>query len=71
MEPKWLEWSRQLQAVAQNGIAYSKDRFDVERFEQVRRVASEIMACHAGVEADYVRGLFAEELGPATPKVDV
>ena len=71
MEPKWLEWARELQAIAQNGLAYSKDPFDIERFEQVRELAAEIMACHADVDPSYVRDLFASEVGAATPKTDV
>ena len=25
MEPKWLTWGKELQAISQNGLAYSKD----------------------------------------------
>jgi len=71
MEPKWLEWARGLQAIAQNGIAYSKDPFDIERFESIRKIAAEIMARHTDVDSSYVRGLFDGEKGPATPKLDV
>ncbi|MBD2099884.1 NUDIX hydrolase [Leptolyngbya sp. FACHB-261] len=71
MEPKWLEWAKQLQAIAQNGLTFADSPFDLERYTQIREIASEIMAAHTGVEPTYVRELFAGEVGYATPKVDV
>lgn len=37
MEPKWLDWAKQLQSAAQAGLAYSKDIYDIERFEEIRK----------------------------------
>jgi ADP-ribose pyrophosphatase YjhB (NUDIX family) len=71
MNPKWLEWARELQAVAQTGLNYGKDQYDIERFEQVREIAAEIMAAHAEVEFAIVKDLFGAESGHATPKIDV
>ncbi|MBD1866851.1 NUDIX hydrolase [Cyanobacteria bacterium FACHB-471] len=71
MSSKWLEWSQQLQAIAQNGFAYCQNPFDLERYEQVRQLAAEIMAAHTGVEPSFVYSLFEQEEGYATPKVDV
>jgi hypothetical protein len=41
-EPQWLRWSRQLMAIAQNGLTYSNSPYDVERYEAVRGIAAEI-----------------------------
>jgi ADP-ribose pyrophosphatase YjhB (NUDIX family) len=71
MEPRWLQWTRQLQAIAQNGLTYSKDHFDIERFEQVRRIAAEILAEKTGADINEVLELFIREKDYATPKVDV
>jgi ADP-ribose pyrophosphatase YjhB (NUDIX family) len=68
---QWLTWARRLQAIAQTGLAYPKDPFDVERFHQVSEVAAEMMAVHAGADVGDVRELFAMQAGHATPKVDV
>jgi hypothetical protein len=32
--PQWLRWAQRLQAIAQNGIAYARDPFDLERYRQ-------------------------------------
>jgi ADP-ribose pyrophosphatase YjhB (NUDIX family) len=70
-DPRWLEWARQLQAVAQAGLTYAQDPFDVERYQEIRRLAAEMVAAHTGVEREHVHDLFAGEFGHPTPKVDV
>jgi len=71
MEPRWLEWARKIQALAQNGLAYAEGVYDRERYEELREIACEMFA--EGGEADLaqVRALFQGETGYATPKVDV
>jgi ADP-ribose pyrophosphatase YjhB (NUDIX family) len=71
MEPRWLDWVKALQSIAQNGLAYSTNEFDIGRFEQVRQIAAEIASAYTGVPDDRLEGLFAGEAGYATPKVDV
>ncbi len=67
----WLEWTRRLQAVAQSGLAYAKDPYDVERYEQVRKIAAEIAASHTKAPVDRIDDLFSREFGYATPKLDI
>lgn len=71
MEPKWLEWAKQLQSIAQAGLTYSKDVFDLERFEEIRKISVEILEEHTGLEKTTIADLFANETGYATPKVDI
>jgi ADP-ribose pyrophosphatase YjhB (NUDIX family) len=67
----WLDWVKQLQAIAQSGLTYAKDPYDVERYEQVRRIAAEIAASHSEGVTDHIDALFAAESGYATPKLDI
>ncbi|UFJ40024.1 NUDIX hydrolase [Brevibacillus humidisoli] len=71
MSYKWLEWSTRLQAIAQAGLTFSKDAFDRERFEELRRISVQIMAEYSQTEMCRVSQLFANEKGYPTPKVDV
>lgn len=71
MEPNWLTWARKIQAIGQNGLAYSKDPFDIERFEELRELALEILQNYTDSDLPRIRDLFAGEHGHATPKVDV
>jgi ADP-ribose pyrophosphatase YjhB (NUDIX family) len=64
-----LAWARELQAIAQSGLAWEPREYDRQRYDQVRRVAAEMVA--NGPDADHVEAVFAAEEGHATPKVDV
>ena len=70
-EPDWLTWTRSLQAIAQTGLAFTRDPYDRERYEQLRALASEMMAARTDAPAERIEALFARETGYATPKVDV
>jgi ADP-ribose pyrophosphatase YjhB (NUDIX family) len=70
--PDLLQWAQRLQAIAQNGLTYSKDPFDVERFNQVRQIAAEILASgSASTTPEALVEIFKRNFGYATPKVDV
>jgi ADP-ribose pyrophosphatase YjhB (NUDIX family) len=68
---RWLEWGKQLQAIAQNGLTYTDGLFDRERYQLLQAIAAEILATYSNVEPSYVLDLFAHEIGYATPKVVV
>jgi ADP-ribose pyrophosphatase YjhB (NUDIX family) len=70
-DPDWLIWARDIQAIAQTGLAFSKDPYDLERFAALRRLSARIMAEHTGADLGRIRGLFDAETGYATPKVGV
>ncbi len=67
---QWLAWAMELQALAQAGLYYTKDPFDRERFERVRAISAEMVAGQAGLPVETVRGLFCNEVGYQTPKLD-
>ncbi len=41
---KWLDWAVELQQLAQIGLTYSKDPYDLERFERIREISAEIVS---------------------------
>ena len=67
----WLDWAVELQAIAQAGLAYGRDDFDIERFGRVREIAAEMVARGAEMPVNEVRALFCAEAGYQTPKIDV
>ena len=71
MEPSWLNWAKRLQAIGQTGLTFTKDPFDIERYKAVREIALEIMAKGSEADIRQLRDIFSEEVGYATPKVDV
>lgn len=70
MNGKLLDWAVELQALAQAGLYYSRDRFDIERFERIRDIAAEMLSEKSGLPIEYVRELFCGETGYQTPKLD-
>ena len=67
---KILDWAVELQALAQAGLHYSKDKFDIERFERIRNIAAEMIACKTDVSFAKVKELFFSDSGYCTPKID-
>lgn len=69
-ETNWLKWAVRLQALAQAGLAYSKDVYDIERFEEIRQIAAEMLVEPSGLPLAQVEALFCNESGYQTPKLD-
>jgi ADP-ribose pyrophosphatase YjhB (NUDIX family) len=70
-EPQWLTWARELQAIAQTGLTFSTDGYDLERYRRLRAIAVEMLAAGSGAALERLQGLFDQEVGYPTPKVDV
>jgi len=69
-EQKWLDWAMELQSLAQAGLTYGKDVYDRERYERIREISAEIIAHKAEIPVETVKGLFCNETGYQTPKLD-
>lgn len=68
---KWLDWAKQLQAIAQAGEAYSKDVYDLERFKAVEAIAHQMFSDISDKPLSQIQALFIPETGYPTPKVDL
>ena len=67
---KWLQWSIELQSLAQAGLTYGKDKFDLERYTRIREISAEMMSRLSDTPIDTVKHLFCNESGYQTPKID-
>ena len=68
--PQWLEWAMELQALAQAGLEYGRDKYDLERYERIREIAAEMMSEGSGLPLERVKDLFCNEKGYQTPKLE-
>ena len=50
MTAKWLEWARNLQAIAQCGLTYTQSEYEIERYELPNLLALN----------SYIRGVLGE-----------
>ncbi len=68
---QWLKWVQQLQAIAQNGLTYTKDVFDKERYKSIQHLAAEIGAHYSDIPQQKIANIFEDQIGYATPKLDI
>jgi ADP-ribose pyrophosphatase YjhB (NUDIX family) len=66
-----LEWARKVQAIAQTGLAFTRDPFDRERYTQLIELVADLLSRELEIPLGAARELWAGEHGYATPKVDV
>lgn len=67
----WLEMAKRLQAVAQAGLEYCENKYDIDRYQQIRALSLEIMNDFTDLPMDKLVRVFASEKGYQTPKVDI
>ena len=65
-----LDWAVELQSLAQAGLFYGKDVYDIERFTRIRAIAAEMVSQISDVSLEKVTELFCCETGYQTPKLD-
>jgi ADP-ribose pyrophosphatase YjhB (NUDIX family) len=70
-EPRWVQWARELQGIAQTGLHFSESEYDRERYQKILQISVEIFAEYSGRSPSLIHGLFETQTGYATPKVDV
>ena len=67
---KWIDYIIELQSLAQAGLTYGKDVYDQERYERIRQLSAMMMADISNKPVEQVEGLFCNEVGYQTPKID-
>ncbi len=67
---KWLKWAVEIQSLAQSGLAYTDNVYDIERYNRLREIAAEMLCEKSGMPLDKVKDLFCNETGYQTPKLD-
>ena len=67
---KWLKWAIEIQSLAQSGLAYTDNVYDIERYERLREISAEIIEEKSNINLEKVKDLFCNETGYQTPKID-
>ena len=67
---RWLKWAMEIQSLAQSGLAYTQNKYDIERYERLREISAEILSEKTSLNLDKVKNLFCNETGYQTPKLD-
>jgi primase-polymerase (primpol)-like protein len=69
--PNWLRWAREIQAISQIGLHFSKNHHDEINFSRLKEIAAEMTEAHSNLDQATARIMFQEQVGYATVKVDV
>jgi ADP-ribose pyrophosphatase YjhB (NUDIX family) len=69
--PRWLRWGREIQALAQTGSHYAANYYDQHRYQRLSEIAAEIISAYSDLEETPLVELFNNQIGYATPRVDV
>ncbi len=67
---RWLKWIIEIQSIAQAGLMYTDNVYDIERYERLREISALMMSEKCGLNLDKVKGLFCNETGYQTSKID-
>lgn len=71
MNNKWLQWASELQSIAQAGLTFAENQYDIDRYQQIRTLTIDILHEYTDISHDKIKDLFANETGYQTPKVDI
>jgi ADP-ribose pyrophosphatase YjhB (NUDIX family) len=69
--PRFLEWAREIEALAQTEHHYAYDDFQRERCRRLTAIAAEMISEHTGIASAALAMAFDSQFGYATPKIDV
>jgi 8-oxo-dGTP pyrophosphatase MutT (NUDIX family) len=67
----YLDLLDELRAIAQLGLNYTKDPFELERYNKLLQLAADSYSEITGLSTAEIRGRFNQELGYITPKIGV
>lgn len=66
-----LTYAQRIQALAQSGLAFSKDFYDIERYTELQEISFELLTLTTKSSLSDIKELYLTEKGYATPKIDV
>lgn len=69
--PRWLEWAREIQALAQTGYHYANNDYQRQRNERLLEIAAQIVSEYSDIPFETLNKAFKDQLGYATPRIDV
>lgn len=67
---QFTQWALKLQSLAQAGLHYGHDVFGKERYEEICKIAGEMMQAKTGLPQELIKTLFLGDEGYQTPKID-
>ena len=67
----WLDWAREIEAIGQTGLHYASSEYDRQRYRRLLEISAEMISSNTDLNLENLLEVFSDQLGYATPKVDV
>jgi ADP-ribose pyrophosphatase YjhB (NUDIX family) len=67
----WLAIAKKINSIAQTGLAFTKDKFDRERYEELLTLSIQILNNITEIDTHKLEFIFNRDVGYQTPKVGV
>lgn len=69
--PHWLKIAREIQQLAQTGLAFAGNDYEKTRYGRLTKIVAEIIESNTQLEKESVKKYLMNHPGYATPKIDV
>lgn len=69
--PHWLKIAREIQQLAQTGLAFAGNDYEKTRYGRLTEIVAEIIESNTQLEKESVKKYLMNHPGYATPKIDV
>jgi len=69
--PQWLIWAREIQAISQTGLHFAENDYQQQRFQRLSEISAEILGSYTNLNSEDMLKIFDNQIGYATPRVDV
>ena len=67
----WLTIAKKINSIAQSGLAFTKDKYDRERYTELQNLSIEILNHITDIDSGKLEFVFNRDIGYQTPKVGV
>ena len=71
MGMEWLDIAKQIQSIAQAGLSFSDNKYDIDRYLQLKDISLKMINEVTDIKIEKLYNIFSAEKGYQTPKVDV
>lgn len=66
---QWIDWASKMRTIAQNGITYCKNPFDLKNYQDIQAISAEIITNFSNLDYQEALEISTKENGYVTPKV--
>ena len=67
----WLSIAKKINSIAQSGLAFTKDKYDKERYTELQDLSIQILNNITDIDSEKLNFIFNRDIGYQTPKIGI